>query len=342
MPYPHESEPDGVAPGSAPRDGAPPHRTSPSGRTPAWALEESLNQQLREFHASQGRSNGWPPAPPHSRTLPPKAHGQRPRRRFGRGLRTGLALALVAGLYFGPGVFERHILPAALPYFPGASVPPWGVEAADAPLGQPPAVAASDAYRFHASPTDEQDFVAYDPCRPIHYVVRPDNAPPDSETLIGEAVAQVSAATGLQFIDDGITSEGPSEDRESFQPETYGKRWAPVLITWSSPEESPALAGDTAGLGGSSAVTTPGNPYVYVTGQVQLDAPALSEILTYPGGPDLVRAVIMHELGHVVGLDHVEDPNQLMNARNSNVTDFADGDRAGLARLGTGECVRRL
>jgi hypothetical protein len=233
-------------------------------------------------------------------------------------------------------------MPAALPYLPGANVPPWGVEASDEPLGQPPAVAPSDAYRFHASPTDEQDFVAYDPCRPIHYVVRPDNAPAGSEGLIEEAVASVSAATGLQFINDGATAETPSPDRESFQPDTYGKRWAPVLIAWSTPEENPTLAGDVAGVGGSSAVNTQGKPYVYVTGQVQLDAPDLAEALTYPPGRDLVRAVIMHELGHVVGLDHIEDPNQLMHARNSNVTDFADGDRAGLALLGTGECVRQL
>ncbi|MHA7263520.1 zinc metalloprotease [Arthrobacter sp. TMN-37] len=341
MPYPDDRPPAGGSAGSGPREGGTPQRKSPSGRTPAWALEESLNQQLRGFNATGGRSHGWPPPPPRAGTLPPPRR-KRPSTRTGRRLRTGLGLALVAGLFFGPGVFERYVLPAALPYFPGASVPPWGVEASDAPLGKPPEVAASDAYRFHASPTDEQDFVAYDPCRPIHYVVRPDNAPRGSEGLIEEAFASVSAATGLQFINDGATTEAPSEERESFQPETYGERWAPILVAWSTPEESPELAGDTAGLGGSSAVNTPGNPYVYVTGQVQLDAPALSHVLTYPGGPDVVRGVIMHELGHVVGLDHIEDPNQLMNARNSNVTDFADGDRAGLARLGTGECVRQL
>jgi hypothetical protein len=216
------------------------------------------------------------------------------------------------------------------------------VEASNSPLGQPPAVAPSDAYRMQPSPTDEQDFVAYDPCRPVHFVVRPDNAPAGSEGLIEESFARVSAATGLQFVNDGATAETPSPERESFQPDTYGKRWAPILIAWSTPEENPTLAGDVAGVGGSSAVNVPGKPYVYVTGQVQLDAPDLAEALAHPAGRDLVRAVILHELGHVVGLDHIEDPNQLMNARNSNVTDFAEGDRAGLALLGTGECVKQL
>lgn len=46
--------------------------------------------------------------------------------------------------------------------------------------------------------------------------------------------------------------------------------------------------------------------------------------------------LVLHELGHVVGLDHVSDPKQLMNptitARSPN--GFASGDRAGLAALG--------
>lgn len=50
----------------------------------------------------------------------------------------------------------------------------------------------------------------------------------------------------------------------------------------------------------------------------------------------------MHELAHVVGLDHVDDPTQLMYAENSGQLDFGAGDRAGLALLGTGECVPRL
>jgi len=46
-------------------------------------------------------------------------------------------------------------------------------------------------------------------------------------------------------------------------------------------------------------------------------------------------------LGHLVGLDHVDDPTQLMHVV-SPVFDLGPGDRAGLARLGAGPCVPAL
>ena len=40
----------------------------------------------------------------------------------------------------------------------------------------------------------------------------------------------------------------------------------------------------------------------------------------------------MHELGHVVGLGHVDDPCELMNADNKGRTSFGSGDLRGLGR----------
>ncbi|MFB0835074.1 matrixin family metalloprotease [Arthrobacter halodurans] len=256
--------------------------------------------------------------------------------------RTALAIAFVAFLVFGPQLIERYLVPAVEPYLPGADVPPRGVDAAERPLGSPPAAGDSTSYRLFPAPDDGQEFLAYDPCRPVHYVVRPDHAPPGSDALVREAVAEVAAATGLRFVDDGATDEAPSDDRELYQPDRYGKKWAPVLIAWSTPEHNPELAGDIAGMGGSSYTSTAGSPWVFVAGQVELDAPDLADLMDHPLGREHVRAIIMHELGHVVGLDHVDDPTQLMHADANNVTRFGDGDLAGLARLGAGACVPEL
>jgi hypothetical protein len=311
-------------------------RRSPSGRIPQWAIDEALGRPQEP--------TPWRSSPQASKKAS-RRYNRRQRwrdRQWGRSPRPFLAIALVVGLYFSPALVERFILPNLASYLPWAEAPPPGVEASDTPLGFPPTSSGSQAFALQPSPDPDQAFAAYDPCRPVHYVVRPDNAPAGADQLVHEAVAEVSAATGLRFVNDGVTTEAPSEERQTYQPDRYGKKWAPVLIAWSTPQETPGLVGDVAGLGGSGYAHTPGQPLVLVAGQVELDAPALSEIMKTSDGPSLVRAVIMHELGHVVGLDHVDDPSQLMHAENNGVTSFAEGDRAGLALLGSGVCVPQL
>jgi Matrixin len=48
--------------------------------------------------------------------------------------------------------------------------------------------------------------------------------------------------------------------------------------------------------------------------------------------------VVMHELGHLVGLAHVRDPGELMAESNLERRDLGPGDRQGLAAVGAGSC----
>ena len=228
--------------------------------------------------------------------------------------------------------------------------PPVGLEEAKAPLGKPaPLAASSESYSFVEDDT-KAHFAAYDPCRPIHYVTRPDHAPPGGRKLITEAVAAASKASGLVFIDDGDTTEGYTAHRNWYQPERYGKVWAPVLLVWATLAEQPEFSNhespdvtDIVGLGGSQAVELKGEGTVFVTGDIQLNAPVLGELMGEPGGPQAVRGVIEHELGHVLGLGHVDDPHQLMYEETvDGLTDYAPGDLTGLARLGRGKCFPDL
>jgi len=143
----------------------------------------------------------------------------------------------------------------------------------------------------------------------------------------------------LVFVDDGTTTETPSADRPVFQPERYGDRWAPVLVTWSTPAEVPELRDRVAGLGGPAAVGLDQSPMVNVTGSVALDAPQLTEVISFPGGTTRARAVVQHEFGHLVGLDHVDDRGQLMNPEAvEGVSEWGPGDLHGLHALGSGDC----
>ena len=80
-----------------------------------------------------------------------------------------------------------------------------------------------------------------------------------------------------------------------------------------------------------------------MTGQVMLDAPQLAESATHPGGDVIARSIVLHEVGHLVGLQHVEDATQLMFPEaQEGVTDLGAGDLTGLAELGRGACVPEL
>ena len=74
-----------------------------------------------------------------------------------------------------------------------------------------------------------------------------------------------------------------------------------------------------------------------VSGQIALDVDVLTDLVAR-GHADQAQAIMMHELGHVVGLDHVQDTTQLMYPRNLGLTAFGPGDLEGLAVLGNGVC----
>jgi hypothetical protein len=320
-----------------------PVSTSPTGRVPQWVLDEAAGRTPEPFP--------WP-APD-----PDPAPG--PRR--GRTVLHALVvvplvvlLSLAAAVLVGPSTWPwSPVLPEAGSATPSVTPPTLttppdrptpGREAARTALGRPlPAPPEGGAHTFIAFQEDGVTPVAYDPCRPVHYVVRPDNAPPGGEEVLHDAFARLGEVTGLRFVHDGGSDETSTLDREIFQPERYGDRWAPVLVAWETEVQNPALAGDTVGQAGSVAVSLGDGPRVFVTGTVSLDAGRMPEILAFRDGPETARAIVLHELGHLVGLGHVDDAQQLMypEARRE-VPDFSSGDLTGLSVLGSGPCVPEL
>ena len=216
-------------------------------------------------------------------------------------------------------------------------------DAMEQPIGQPPAVKDEGTYKFvRTQPKKNDEPVTYDPCAPIHVVVNERTAVPGADGIVRQAVESVSDATGLSFVLDGRTQRRPDDERRTTADPDGVRSWRPVLIAWSDPEETPALKGMVAGVGGSTAVRRDGHEW-FVTGGVTLDGPQLRHLLRSDAGRTSVRAVVMHELGHLVGLDHVKDRGELMYATGSeDVTDWGPGDRAGLAALGGGECIDYL
>lgn len=186
-------------------------------------------------------------------------------------------------------------------------------------------------------PNDPDAPVGYDPCRPIAVRVNLEHAPDDGLDIVREAMRRVEEATGLRFDYQGSTDERPRWEKE-FVPTVFGQvRTRPVLVSWADDDEVPQLKGRVAGIGGSVAVPTNGL-LRYVTGGVTLDA-ATYRRLDGDEGRSIGVAIAAHEFGHLVGLGHVNDPNELMHGENVGQLDFGPGDLAGLARVGTTPCA---
>lgn len=199
-------------------------------------------------------------------------------------------------------------------------------------------VTTAGTYAFLHTAADGSP-IGYDPCRPVRYVVRPDGMPEGGQELLDEAAAIVGEAAGLVLEYAGTTDEAPAVERVLIQPERYGDAWAPVLVAWADESTMPELAGGVVGVGGSAAVPgAHGQGEWLAGGRVVLDVPDLAAMLGSAGGRERARAMVVHELAHVLGLDHVDDPGELMYPVNAARVDLGPGDRAGLALVGQVAC----
>jgi hypothetical protein len=320
--------------------------------TPAEPLPRPSRASMREVRREAKRRKkaaALPrrPVEPHRaylaepRTRPPRQHSERTRT-----IVIGIAvLAIMSGIVYYQW-FRNPTLPAAAgpATSSDSSRPTPGVDEADAPLGTPPVVEDQPGrYAFISTQAGSSAAVGYDPCRPIRYVVRTAHAPREASRLIADAMASLSSATGLRFVAAGRTDEVPTQERAPFQPSTYGDRWAPVLIGWATAQENPTLADGVIGVAGSHPDSVPGGPKIFVTGDAAFSAEWFQQQLRTSKGYAEAEAVVLHELGHVLGLGHVPDKSQVMfEMERPQVTKLGVGDLAGLARLGGGACEPRL
>lgn len=205
----------------------------------------------------------------------------------------------------------------------------FGVESRQRPQVQ---AEGSGSYAFLHTQRGSRRPVGFSPCREIHYVVNPEGAPEDWADVVADAVAVVSDRTGLEFSYDGETDSRAFADRTG-----PGGTPRPVIIGWADEEEVGDLAEDVAGIGGPTMVEI-GRVRSYVSGSVVLDRDSTDRFADLAEGERLHRALLLHELGHLVGLDHVDDRQELMYPRGVTRVRYGPGDREGLAALGAIPC----
>ena len=176
------------------------------------------------------------------------------------------------------------------------------------------------------NPTDGST-VRFNPCREIGWVFNPTDAPENALADATAAMGRIAEATGMTLRYEGTTDEPPSIGRKAYQPQRYGQRWAPILVAWT-PRAGFSQAPGPYGVG-VPLLAGPEQQRVIVSGVMLINSEPASPIK--PGYLNL----LLHEIGHVFGLDHPHDLHQVMQAPSLQPNGMLqEGDRAGLAAVG--------
>lgn len=170
-------------------------------------------------------------------------------------------------------------------------------------------------YSFLFTTPDGCKPLRFNPCAPIHYVINPANAPAGGVDDVRQAFRMIAEVAGYTFVDDGLTDEDRFDfGRSAYDRSRYGERWAPIVVSWSRLGSQGRNDVVIAGRGNGHVVDG-----VIVTGMLDLNADARIDAAREVPVPDGFGTgiswgrVILHELGHVFGLGHVQSKNSIMH-----------------------------
>ena len=158
------------------------------------------------------------------------------------------------------------------------------------------------------------------PCRGANVYVNYSDAPPGAREAVQTAVQRVRAATGIDLRDAGLTDvRAPDPDNPSDEARGLNPELGSITISWPRTWGMPQMGGYAEVWFG---------PNFIVAGRIAIN-PALR-------GEDLTQ-ILMHELGHTVGLGHPAGDGQVMSSYSSiRGAQWQQGDLAGLALAGRG------
>jgi hypothetical protein len=176
----------------------------------------------------------------------------------------------------------------------------------------------------------------WNPCETITYRVNAKNGPATALRDVNGAVERVEEATGLDLEYLGPTRVVPRANSGDGYPND-----TQIVIAWASRAESPMITDDgVAGVGGPIGwhgnVDEDGVPILtWSKGTVVLNS-AFNRLEPGFGTGATMGKLVMHELGHVVGLGHAATETQVMypTLQQEHPSAWGAGDRAGLAGLG--------
>lgn len=215
--------------------------------------------------------------------------------------------------------FLRHLLDRLVEWDGGAApeAPAWG----ELPPGRAPYLplptAAAGSYSFLVPDPVADTGARWNACEPIDVAVNPAGGPPFALAVVEDALGRLGDAMGTEIRLVGTTSE-----RQAHESDPRGGAAVGILVNWPERWETEEIWG-----WGSYVAIGP----TIVSATVALNPSTSARI----SETELLE-LVMHELGHAVGLGHVDDRDQIMYPLMQGRTVWGDGDRAGLARVGRG------
>lgn len=187
-------------------------------------------------------------------------------------------------------------------------------------------------------------YYGWNPCRPITYAVNRQGASDAQMAALQAAIYDVEEASGfdLQYVGEAVGSLYISTSSDSVDPRVDGGGEAMAVFGFSDASKTPILSGGTVGIGGLGAgidprkavELAPGDTYAWIVrdGFAIADTTDLFSV-------QQVRATFAHEIGHMIGLDHVSGFGELMRPVLGAQYTFGNGDKYGLWSVGADPCA---
>lgn len=191
----------------------------------------------------------------------------------------------------------------------------------------PPIDVPKGSYTFSLlDPSGEP--VRYEVCKTLTWSVDGSEA---EKALTRSAMAELTAASGLSFKEVPWDGFRPLIDRLPSELDHPMN----LVVRWTDVSEAPDLAGDVAGVTETRSWMNGSRTRHWISfAAVAIERD--SRTAPQRSGGNTVWPILLHELGHAVGLSHVEDQSQLMfpSTWPGTADQYQSGDRAGLAKVG--------